>query len=99
MAAAADHVRALGGGLAVAAGGDVVADLPLPVGGLLSDRPFPDVVIAQRRIRQALQSLTGQAHDPFDTMQFLALPVIPALKLSDQGLVDVTRGQRVELCE
>lgn len=99
MAAAADHVRTLNGGFAVAAGGAVVADLPLPVGGLLSDRPFPDVVTAQRRIRHALHSLTDeQTHDPFDTLQFLALPVIPSLKLSDQGLVDVTCGRRVPLC-
>jgi adenine deaminase len=98
MAVAGERVRTLRGGFAVAAGGRVLADLPLPVGGLLSDRRFPDVVSAQRRIRRALAPLTGGDHDPFDTVQFLALPVIPTLKLSDRGLVDVTAGRYVSLC-
>ncbi len=73
------------GGLA-----DVVGSLAFPIAGLLSDRPFEEVAAGQRSLRQALAGMVAGAHDPFDTLQFMALTVIPELKLSDRGLVDVS---------
>lgn len=97
MLLAADTVIRHGGGLAVAAGGRVLAELPLPIAGLLSPAPLPEVAAALQRLQRAYQDLGGTLPDPFMALSFLALPVIPALKLTDQGLVDVTRFQVVPL--
>lgn len=97
MAAAVNFLIGCGGGFAVAAGETVIAALPLPVAGLLSPQPFADVAGQQRMVRRALCGLVDGDHDPFDTLQFLALTVIPTLKLSDRGLVDVDRWRHVDL--
>jgi adenine deaminase len=94
---ATEHLIRLGGGLAVAAGGRVLADLPLPVAGLLSPAPLTEVAAALRRLHTAYRELGGTLPDPFMALSFLALPVIPALKLTDLGLVDVARFQVVPL--
>jgi adenine deaminase len=97
MLAAARHLVELGGGLAVVSGGRVLADLPLPVAGLLSPESLDDVARAHGRLREAYRSLGGGLEDPFMTLSFLSLEVIPALKLTDLGLVDVNRFQVVSL--
>jgi adenine deaminase len=97
MLAAARHLIELGGGLAVVSEGKVLADLPLPVAGLLSPAPLEEVARAYGRLRQAYQSLGGSLDAPFMTLSFLSLEVIPALKLTDLGLVDVNRFQVVSL--
>jgi len=97
MLLAAEHLIRLGGGLAVAAGGRVLADLPLPVAGLLSPAPLTEVAAALRRLHTAYRELGGTLPDPFMALSFLALPVIPALKLTDLGQVDVARFQVVPL--
>ena len=97
MLAAARHLMELGGGLAVVAEGRVLADLPLPVAGLLSPAPLEEVAQAHGRLREAYRSLGGTLADPFMTLSFLSLEVIPALKLTDLGLVDVTRFEVVSL--
>jgi adenine deaminase len=97
MLLAAEHLIRRGGGLAVAAGGGVLAELPLPIAGLLSPAPLPEVAAALRRLHRAYHDLGGTLPDPFMALSFLALPVIPALKLTDLGLVDVTRFQVVSL--
>mgnify|MGYP005836915643 CR=1 FL=1 len=97
MLAAACHLMGLGGGLAVVAEGQVLADLPLPVAGLLSPAPLEEVARAHRRLRKAYQTLGGTLEDPFMTLSFLSLEVIPALKLTDLGLVDVNRFKVVPL--
>ena len=97
MLAAVRHLAAIGGGLAVVAGGRVVADLPLPIAGLMSPKPLPEVAAAYRKLKSAYRSLGGSLPDPFMALSFLALPVIPALKLTDLGLVDVGRFQVVPL--
>jgi len=97
MVAAARHLVELGGGLAVVAEGQVLADLPLPVAGLLSPAPLEEVAQAHGRLREAYRSLGGTLADPFMTLSFLSLEVIPALKLTDLGLVDVTRFEVVSL--
>ena len=97
MAAAANHLTALGGGLAVAAEGRILADLPLPVAGLLSPAPLADVVARRRTVLAAGRALGTDLEDPFMVLSFLALPVIPHLKLTDQGLVDGDRFALVPL--
>jgi adenine deaminase len=97
MLAAARHLVGLGGGLAVVAEGKVLADLPLPVAGLMSTAPLEEVAQAHGHLREAYRSLGGTMADPFMTLSFLSLEVIPALKLTDLGLVDVNRFQVVSL--
>jgi adenine deaminase len=91
-AAAAD-----GGGLAVADGDRVLARLPLPVAGLMSDRPVGEVRAGYDALLAAAASLGSPLHDPFMALSFMALEVIPSLKLTDLGLVDVDRFEPVDL--
>ncbi len=97
MLAAAEHVARLQGGLAVVAGGQVLADLPLPIAGLLSTASLEEVAGAYGRLKAAAHSLGGTLEDPFMALSFLALPVIPELKLTDLGLVDGKRFALVPL--
>lgn len=97
MLAAARHVAALGGGLAVARGTEILASLPLPVGGLMSPAPIEEIRQGLDAVVRAARGLGSPLHDPFMAMSFLALEVIPSLKLTDQGLVDVDRFRRVDL--
>jgi adenine deaminase len=97
MIAAANHLVKLGGGLAVVAEGQVLADLPLPVAGLLSLASLEKVAQAHGRLKEAYRSLGGTLPDPFMELSFLSLEVIPALKVTDLGLVDVNRFQVVSL--
>jgi adenine deaminase len=97
MAVAAARVADLGGGLAVAWGGEVRAELPLPIAGLMTPRPLEDVRQALDRLNGAARQLGCRLADPFMTLSFLALPVIPELKLTDRGLVDVTGFAPVDL--
>ena len=91
MRTAARAVGAMGGGLAVAEGEQVSAQLPLPVAGLMSDRPVAEVRAAYDLLLDAARARGAAMHDPFMTLSFMALEVIPKLKLTDQGLVDVER--------
>ena len=89
MCIAATAIADSGGGQCVVSGGKVLAILPLPIAGLMSDSP-PDVVIEQQRtVLKAIASLGCPLDDPFMPLSFLPLSVIPKLKLSDLGLIDV----------
>ena len=97
MMAAARAVGDLGGGLVAAAGEKVLAAVPLPIAGLMSDRPVEAVRDQMERLVEAARGLGSALHDPFMALGFLALEVIPALKLTDQGLVDVDKFDFVPL--
>ncbi len=97
MLLAVRHLADLGGGMAVVAGGRVLADLALPIAGLISPWPLERVAAAYGALKAAYRALGGSLPDPFMALSFLALPVIPALKLTDLGLVDVNRFQVVPL--
>jgi adenine deaminase len=91
MALAANTVIAAGGGIAVVHGDRVAAFLPLPVGGLMSDRPVSEVVAGAKAVRAALHAWGYRHANAFMSVSTLSLPVSPTLKLTDQGLVDVDR--------
>jgi adenine deaminase len=86
-----------GGGVVVVEGGIVRAELRLPVAGLLSDAPFAEVVAASRACVEAARALGCTLPAPFQSLAFLALSVIPSLKITDRGLVDVDRFELVPL--
>jgi adenine deaminase len=88
---AVDGLAGLHGGLVVSAGGEIIASLPLPVAGLLSLEPAEAVAARFEKVEQAARSLGTLPPAPFAILSFLALPVIPELRLTDRGLVDVTR--------
>ena len=96
-AAVVPAVAASGGGLAAADGESVLALCPLPIAGLMSDRSYARVATELEAAIDAARELGSGLRDPFMTMSFLALEVIPSLKLTDRGLVDVERMQIVPL--
>jgi adenine deaminase len=94
---AVQRVAEIGGGLVVADTGRITAECPLPVAGLLSDAPLDEVIAQSDRCNNAAKALGWQGGSPFTTLSFLALSVIPALKITDQGLVDVEQASLVPL--
>ncbi|HEY2217919.1 MAG TPA: adenine deaminase [Gaiellaceae bacterium] len=97
MAVAVRRLANIGGGIVVVDGAQLLAELPLPVAGLLSDAPLGEVVSRSRAIIAAARELGCTVEAPFQLLSFLALSVIPSLKLTDRGLVDVDRFELVPL--
>jgi adenine deaminase len=97
MAYAVRRLANIGGGIVVVDGAEVVAELPLPVAGILSDAPLAEVVERSHAVVAAAKKLGCSVEAPFQLMAFLALSVIPSLKLTDRGLVDVDRFELVPL--
>ena len=95
IAFALRRLEALGGGLVAVAGDEVRAELPLPLGGLLTDAPLAEVVDALDRLDAAAEGLGCRLPAPLMALSFLGLAVIPELKLTDHGLVDVIAGRLV----
>ena len=91
METAVRRVAAIGGGIVLADGAETLAEVALGVAGLMSNAPMADVDAAERRANEAARALGGTMDHPFMTLAFLALPVIPELKLTDKGLVDVLK--------
>jgi adenine deaminase len=94
--AAIKEIERLKGGLVVVAEGRVLGRLALPVAGLLSDEPLEVVVGKLERLEQLASGLGARLTSPFATLSFLALPVIPELRLTDLGLVDVNASRLIE---
>ncbi len=93
MLLAARTVADMGGGICAVMGSDVLGRFPLPVAGLMSDRPLEDARNAMSQLLNAARSLGCALPNPYMAMAFLALPVIPELKITDKGLVDVVAFQ------
>ncbi|AJE47601.1 adenine deaminase [Celeribacter indicus] len=91
MAGAANRLSEIEGGFVVMRDGQILAELSLPVAGLMSLEPFEAVRDRLVDLRAAARSLGVTLEEPFLQLAFLALPVIPALKITDRGMVDVTR--------
>ncbi len=97
MLAAFQAVVEMRGGMAAAEKDQILARLPLPIAGLMSDQPIETVRSQMEELVRASRILGSRLHDPFMAMSFLALPVIPALKITDKGLVDVNKFRLVPL--
>jgi adenine deaminase len=97
MMTAAKAVASAGGGLAVAEGNTILALLPLPIAGLMSDKPIEVLRDQAATLANTIKNQGSTLDDPFMTMSFLGLEVIPCLKLTDLGLVDVNLQKIVPL--
>ncbi|RKD71323.1 adenine deaminase [Sinobaca qinghaiensis] len=92
MALAANEVIAHQGGICVVENGEVLAMIYLPVGGILTEEPLQSFAPKVQKVRDALKQLGYRHYNPFMSLSTLSLPVSPALKLTDQGLIDVQKG-------
>lgn len=99
MRAAVFAVAEMQGGAVVVSDGEVQATLPLPVAGLMSERPGREVADALQEVIAAAHDLGCSLPDPLSTLSFMALPVIPELKITDMGLVDVAGFELTDLFE
>jgi len=99
MMKAVKEIEAMKGGLVAVADGQILARLPLPVAGLMSEKSAYEVQAELEELLKASKALGCTLEEPFMALSFLALPVIPELKLTDKGLVDVTEFRFVDLFE
>ncbi|MHA2433363.1 MAG: adenine deaminase C-terminal domain-containing protein, partial [Candidatus Thorarchaeota archaeon] len=97
LIAAAIQIVRMQGGLAVVQNEKVIESLPLPIAGLMSDKPIEEVSEKIQNLKDAAVKLGSNLSEPFMTMAFLSLPVIPKLKITDKGLVDVERFRLIDL--
>lgn len=97
MVACVERLAGIGGGLVVCRGGQVVAELPLEIAGLMSTRPAEEVARSLETLERALEALGVRIGTPFMYLGFLALSVIPELRVTDQGVVDVRSFELVPL--
>jgi adenine deaminase len=96
MAACVRALEASQGGLAVAAGGEVLSVLPLPIAGLMSQMPASQVIADLRKITAIAHELGCKLPAPFMTLSFISLPTVPELGLTDLGLVDVHQHRLID---
>jgi len=96
MAVAVNRLIELGGGFTVSDGGKITAELALPIAGLMSPKPFEEVTHDLHALREAAYALDCVLPEPFLQVAFLALPVIPHLKMTDRGLFDVDKFDFVD---
>ena len=97
MYAAVRHLEMLQGGLVVVNDGQVLADLALPIGGLLSTFPALEVIQKKEILDNAAHELGVRVEHPFMQLSFLALPVIPEIRVTDRGLFDVKAMEFINL--
>jgi adenine deaminase len=95
MALAANRLSALGGGFVAVMNGAVIGEIALPMAGLVSLKTFPEVKDELLALRAAVQAMGCPLAEPFLQLAFLPLPVIPHLKITDMGVVDVDRFELV----
>ncbi|ENR33195.1 adenine deaminase [Brucella suis] len=95
IATAANRLGEIEGGFVVVRDGKVLAEMPLPIAGLMSTEPYETVREALRKLRHAAEDLGSVLEEPFLQFAFIALPVIPHLKITDRGLVDVDKFEFV----
>ncbi|MBI3599442.1 MAG: adenine deaminase [Nitrospinae bacterium] len=97
MHSAVNEIIHLKGGQVAVKDGKVIESLPLPIAGLMSDRPLREVKEKIEKLNSAVRRLGCKLPNPFMTLSFLSLPVIPEIKLTDKGLVDVEKSKIVSL--
>ncbi len=94
---AAVQIVRMQGGIALVMDGEVTASLPLPIAGLMSEKTVEEVSDGIQELKTAAKNLGTTLDEPFMAMAFLSLPVIPKLKITDKGLVDVERFRFIDL--
>ena len=97
MALAVNTVAEMQGGLAVVCGGEVLAKMCLPIGGLMSTKPAEEVMAEQDAMNEAARQLGCVGSAPFMTLSFISLPTVPELGLTDLGLIDVLEHKLIPL--
>jgi adenine deaminase len=97
MARAVQGIAQMHGGLIAVKGEKTLASLPLPIAGLMSDLSIEEVRTGLNLLNQKAREMGCTLEEPFMALSFLALPVIPELKITDKGLVDVTQFKIVPL--
>ena len=98
MVIAANHIKKIGGGLCVVSEGKVISELRLPVAGLMSTNSATEIAKANVELRESAEKIgINEGIEPFMNMAFVSLPVIPVLKMTTQGLVNVNDFKRVDL--
>lgn len=95
MSLAVNRLIALGGGFVAALNGEIIGEIALPIAGLFSPKPFETIRTELIALRKAVAAMGCQLAEPFIQLAFLPLPVIPHLKLTDKGLVDVNRFELI----
>ena len=94
---AIEIVRDMGGGLCVVCNNQALAKVPLDIAGLMTSQSHPELIKQLKALKTALSQLECKLKEPFMTLSFLALPVIPELRLTDKGLVDVNKFKIIPL--
>ena len=97
MAFACNRMKEIGGGIVLCSKSKVMIELALPIAGLMSDKALEDVARKQRELGDSIAAMGCKLPAPFITLSFLALPVIPKLKITDKGLVDVENQKIVSI--
>ncbi|MBL7117882.1 MAG: adenine deaminase [Candidatus Syntrophoarchaeum sp.] len=97
MAFACNRLKKIGGGIVLCSGCEVKSELELPIAGLMTDKGLDYAVKKQKDMDDKISEMGCKLRAPFITLSFLALPVIPALKITDKGLVDVEKRRIVAL--
>jgi len=95
MAVCAAAIEEMQGGFAIAVEGKVLGQLPLPIGGLLSEEPVDDIIDNLEEINRIYHDRGGSLPAPFMTISFIGLPTVPDLGLTDMGLVDVFKHELI----
>jgi adenine deaminase len=91
IALAVNRLGEIDGGFVIADKGQILKEIPLPIAGLMSLQPFEIIQQELKELREVAHRLGVTLEEPFLQLSFLALPVIPALKITDRGLIDVNR--------
>ncbi|MFO7783320.1 MAG: adenine deaminase C-terminal domain-containing protein [Thermodesulfobacteriota bacterium] len=99
MAFAVNRIRALQGGVVVCDRGVILAELPMPILGLMSELPLPDIAVRMKEVIASIQGLGCLFGDPYRTLATLAGAAIPFIRLCDEGLVSLKTGQNLPLIE
>jgi adenine deaminase len=97
MALACNRLKEIGGGIVLCNGNEVTSELELPIAGLMSDKELDYVILKQKELEDNISVMGCKLPAPFIAMSFLALPVIPKLKITDKGLVDVAKREIVRV--
>lgn len=97
MAIAANELAKTGGGMIAVLDGRIIAQVSMPIAGLMSDQPLENVVEQVQQLEKAWKELGSPLHAPFMTFSLVALPVIPEVRISNRGLVDVTKFELIDV--